>query len=245
VPSLFNCNWKHKIDVDMSNLFLNKFRVKSNRLKGHDYSGPAVYFVTILTDARILFLGQIFHDKMHLSPIGKIVKTNWMRLAKHFACISLDEFVIMPDHLHGILIINSKINYNNDITKNNEKSLLASTLELYNKKKCKDSISHVPSDRCSGKVEISQVKNILFQGQETKGGITKNHNPMISKDSLSYYLRWFKGKSTYDIRKAYPKIRFSWHPGFYDKIIKDKNSYYAAKKYIQNNPMKWGKNQHK
>ena len=127
----------------MSDLFLNKFRVKSNRLKGHDYSGPGVYFITILTDAKILFFGKIARDEMYLSPVGQIVKTNWIGLANQFSSVSLDEFVIMPDHLHGILIINSKNNNDQNVVKDYQKATLDITLELYNMKKCKDAIHRV------------------------------------------------------------------------------------------------------
>ena len=223
----------------MSDLFLNKFRTNSNRLKGHDYSGPGVYFITILTDAKISFFGKIVQGKMHLSPVGIIVLTNWLSLPERFAAISLDEFVIMPDHLHGILIISKN---NNSLKMENNNSVTQKEIfQLFtDNHHCKDAIYRVSIDSSINQTENSGIKQSNLQKQETRGGITKNHNPMISKDSLSYYLRWFKGKSTYQIRKAFPKIRFSWHPGYYDTNIKDKKSFFAAKKYIRNNPIKWG-----
>jgi putative transposase len=90
----------------MNELFLDLYKQESTRLKYHDYASPGIYFITILTKPRILFFGKIVNQKMELSPLGKIVHTNWIKIAKKFSHISLDEFVIMPDHVHGLLTIN-------------------------------------------------------------------------------------------------------------------------------------------
>jgi REP element-mobilizing transposase RayT len=198
----------------MSELFIGKFRTKSMRLKGYDYSNSGIYFVTILTNAAISFFGKINENKMHLSPAGKIILENWQRLPERFASVSLDEYVIMPDHFHGILII-----YHPG----------------------KDAIYRVSSPKNNTVVHSSSLKVEHIESQKSKGGITKNHNPMISQNSLSYYIRWFKGKSTYQIRSALPNLKFSWHPGYYDTIIRDKKALCAARMYIKNNPITWEK----
>jgi REP element-mobilizing transposase RayT len=209
----------------MSELFLGKFRTKSMRLKGHDYSNSGIYCVTILTNAAISFFGKINESKMHLSPAGKIISENWQRLPERFASVSLDEYVIMPDHFHGILIIyhpRKDAIYRVSSPKNNTDVQFSSPM------------SNMEDQSSSQKVEH-------IESQKSKGGITKNHNPMISQNSLSYYIRWFKGKSTYQIRSAFPNLKFSWHPGYYDTIIRDKKALCAARKYIKNNPITWEK----
>lgn len=92
----------------MANLFLNKFRIESKRKNGHDYSSAGIYFITILTEAQISFFGKIVNGNMVLSPIGQIIYTHWISLPERFSFIAVDEFVIMPNHLHGILIIKQK-----------------------------------------------------------------------------------------------------------------------------------------
>ena len=86
-------------------LFQNKYRIKSTRLKHWDYSSPGAYFVTICTKNREPFFGEIVYGKIKLSQIGKIVKNFWMEIPKHYPNVNLDEFVLMPDHVHGIIVI--------------------------------------------------------------------------------------------------------------------------------------------
>ncbi len=88
-------------------LFKNKYRIKSTRLKDWDYSSNGGYFVTICTRNRECFFGDIENGTMELSVIGKIVSDEWIRTKQIRKNIELDEWVIMPDHFHGIVIINN------------------------------------------------------------------------------------------------------------------------------------------
>ena len=89
-------------------LFKNKFRIKSTRLPNRDYSSNGAYYVTICTKNRECFLGEIINEKMVLSEIGRIVHKFWYEIPQYFGNVILDEFIIMPDHVHGILIICNK-----------------------------------------------------------------------------------------------------------------------------------------
>jgi putative transposase len=89
-------------------LFNNKFRIESTRLKGYDYSQPGEYFVTINTKNHECLFGAVIEEGMRLSPVGKIAKNCWEEIPKHFHNVELDEFVIMPNHVHGIIIINGQ-----------------------------------------------------------------------------------------------------------------------------------------
>src|SRR3990167_4291390 len=83
---------------------------KSIRLKDYDYSHPGSYFVTILVRNRECLLGEIVEDKMVVNEFGKIVEHVWNELPARYPCVGLDEFVIMPNHIHGIIVIT-----NNDV----------------------------------------------------------------------------------------------------------------------------------
>lgn len=74
------------------------------RLKGYDYSSNGAYFITICTQNRELLFGNIPINKMVFNQMGKIVKSVWESLPKHHH-VELDEFQIMPNHIHGIIII--------------------------------------------------------------------------------------------------------------------------------------------
>jgi len=99
MPRLF----KHTI---MSDKFRNIYRIPSSRLSNWDYSNNGYYFVTICTKERKHYFGEIANNKMKLSKIGEIAKYHWFEIPKHFSFIELDEFIIMPNHVHGIIIIN-------------------------------------------------------------------------------------------------------------------------------------------
>ena len=90
-------------------LFQNKYRIKSTRLKYWDYSSSGAYYVTICTKGREYVFGEIINGKMMLSNIGELVKTFWMEIPKHYPNVNLDEFVMMPDHLHGVIVIKNII----------------------------------------------------------------------------------------------------------------------------------------
>jgi putative transposase len=85
-------------------LFRNRYRIPSTRLKGWDYSGAGVYSVTVCTRGRIRWFGEIVEDRVNLSPIGEVVADEWRKIPGSFERVTLDEWIVMPDHLHGILI---------------------------------------------------------------------------------------------------------------------------------------------
>ncbi len=76
---------------------------RSIRLKDYDYSQPGFYFVTICIEDRKCRFGSIIDGEMHLSGEGQIVQSVWEMLPQRFPTVQLDGFVIMPNHIHGIL----------------------------------------------------------------------------------------------------------------------------------------------
>ncbi|RJP69387.1 MAG: transposase [Ignavibacteriales bacterium] len=87
-------------------LYKNKFRIESNRLKEWDYSNPWWYYISINTKNHVNWFGEIKNDKVVLNEIGLIVKENLNSIHKHFDMVELDSFIIMPNHIHAIVIIN-------------------------------------------------------------------------------------------------------------------------------------------
>ncbi len=82
-------------------------RRKSNRLKDYNYSSDGYYFVTICVHKRAEILGKINNDKLILSKYGKIVNYFWSQIPEHYSNVLIDEYVIMPNHVHGIVVINN------------------------------------------------------------------------------------------------------------------------------------------
>jgi putative transposase len=84
---------------------LNQYR-KSIRLKECDYSLPGEYFITICTHNHECIFGVVADEEMRLSVSGEIIKEEWLRTAAIRSNIELDSFVVMPNHVHGIIVLN-------------------------------------------------------------------------------------------------------------------------------------------
>ena len=90
-------------------LYKNKYRVESTRLQKWDYGWNAKYFITIVTKNHEHYFGEIDgNNKMKFTKIGKIASKFWFEIPDHFPFVILDEFVVMPNHIHGIVIIDKK-----------------------------------------------------------------------------------------------------------------------------------------
>jgi REP element-mobilizing transposase RayT len=85
--------------------FQNKYRTASARAKWWDYGSNASYFVTICTQNRVHYFGEIENQTMQLSEIGRCAVTCWQEIPNHFPFVELGAFVVMPNHVHGIIII--------------------------------------------------------------------------------------------------------------------------------------------
>jgi REP element-mobilizing transposase RayT len=84
--------------------FRGKYRIASSRLKDWDYSSPGGYFVTICTKHKKPILSRVVDEDIKLSPYGMIVADEWKKGPVLHPSVALDEYVIMPNHLHGIII---------------------------------------------------------------------------------------------------------------------------------------------
>ena len=78
---------------------------RSIRLVGYDYSQSGAYFITICTNNRECILGEIVDRAMNYNELGNIALSHWQNLATHHPSIEIDEWIVMPNHLHGIIII--------------------------------------------------------------------------------------------------------------------------------------------
>ncbi len=76
---------------------------RSIRLKGYDYAQPGAYFITVCTQDRVCLFGDVVAGEMRLNEAGRMVSVEWDTLPTRFPTVQLDEFVIMPNHIHGII----------------------------------------------------------------------------------------------------------------------------------------------
>jgi putative transposase len=89
----------------MTGLYKDRYRIDSTRLQKWDYSTPACYFITICTKDRFCWFGHIINKKTVLSDPGRTVNRFWLKIPDYFNHVLSGRFVVMPNHIHGILIL--------------------------------------------------------------------------------------------------------------------------------------------
>ena len=194
--------------------FRNKYRIQSNRLQNWNYGWNASYFITICTQNRTEFFGEIIGDEMVLSGIGGIVKNEWVKTPKIRADMNiiLDAFVVMPNHFHAIITI-GKNEYN--AGRNVERYGYDG---VFDNDCCRNAMHRVSTN-------INNPKN---QPKNKFGPQSKN---------LASIIRGFKSAVTIHARKINPV--FVWQSRYYDHIIRDNKSFQRIRNYIINNPKHW------
>ena len=154
--------------------YQNKYRVESARAQWWDYGWNGAYFITICTQNREHFFGKIIDAQLIASQTGQLAEKFWHEIPNQFPYVKLGDFVVMPDHIHGILILNKTTGENgND---HNDDHVAQTRL-----------IASVPSSKKSSK---------------KTGGFAGEKNPMINKN-ISRIIRWYKGRCAYEIRKTH------------------------------------------
>lgn len=88
---------------------------RSIRLSQYDYSQEGMYFITICCHQKMCRFGEIINESMALNTIGRIAHSIWQTIPDHYPSIELESFVVMPNHMHGILTVNNRLNKNQSI----------------------------------------------------------------------------------------------------------------------------------
>ncbi len=146
---------------------------------------------------------------MQLSNVGNLAQKYWYEIPSHFPFVILDAFVVMPNHVHGIIVINKNDNHPR-----------------------RDAINRVPTPM------VTPMPPPITPSPTTTipGGVTGDKNPMLY-ENLSRIIRWYKGRVSFESHKI--DSSFVWQPRFHDHIIRNGKSYNTISDYIVNNPLKW------
>ena len=219
--------------------FHNKYRIPSARADWHDYNGGA-YFVTICTQNREHFFGEIKNGKMRLSEIGKYANQNISEIPIHNPYAEILLWVVMPDHVHMIVIINhDKLPHEKrSIDTNHDSNHVETFPETSQTKQInggnETSLRH-PQIDC-----FETVQNIKYSEtfQETSLQVVKPIVRATQMQSwLSVVVRQFKQSVTRFARTKQPY--FAWQTRYYDRIIRDQDEMNRIAIYIDNNVAKW------
>jgi|KBSSwiStaDraftv2_1062776.scaffolds.fasta_scaffold94588_2 REP element-mobilizing transposase RayT len=195
----------------MPDKFKNRYRIASTRLPNWDYGGNAPYFVTICTKDREHYFGKIVDAQMQLSKIGEAALDCWMKIPNHFPHCHLDESVIMPNHVHGIIIIEKPYFENRRFHIEDAKPILPLSEKEWGPIDKSNSIEHIKS------------KHSRFRNQ--------------GKNTLSAMVGSFKSAVTKECNEN--GLHFAWQTRFHEHIIRDAAEFKRIKNYILTNPGRW------
>lgn len=189
-----------------------KHERKSIRLSEYDYSFPNWYYITICTHERRNLFGEITNGKMILNKFGNVVEEEWIQTKEIRKYVDLDHYVIMPNHLHGITIIEQSIE-NAGATCRIEPTDLQRRGEL-----------NSPTKDDLGRIQYAPT-NIKFKSpSHTLGAIVRGF-----KSSVTKRFREISGNSDLKI----------WQRNYYEHIIRNEIDLQNIRKYITFNPLKW------
>ncbi|HBF88606.1 MAG TPA: hypothetical protein DDX39_08195 [Bacteroidales bacterium] len=237
-----------------------KHNRKSIRLKEYDYSEEGLYFITIVTQNRTEIFGKIKNGEMILNPLGKIAQEEWIKNVEIRKNISLQEYIIMPNHMHGIIQINYSVEGVLQYAPTENKTLQYAPTEnktLQYTPTENDILKHAPTPTEKFK-SPSQTIGAIIRGY--KGATTKRIKELIyeenkiknsSSSSSTGVLQYAPtGISTEISLSEIPtsenlteiNIDLSksiWQKNYWEHIIRNKKSYQNISNYIKNNPLKW------
>ena len=209
-------------------------RRKSIRLKGYDYSQPGVYFVTICTYRMKHLFGKIKNKKMILNDLGKIVRTCWLAIPDHFPNVTLDEFIIMPNHLHGIIIISPPANPMPSPGQANDDSSQAAYIFSHRNPSTDAPAPFRSPSKTLGSIirgfKIG-VRANYYSPVPANYYSPKNDDSPMNHDSPKKDDSPMNHDSTQKTKT--PPI---WHRNYYDRIITTQSALNCVRRYIIKNP---------
>ncbi len=212
--------------------YQNKYRIETTRISGYDYSQPGSYFITICTIDKLQIFGEIIDGKSILNAVGNTAKKCWLEIPKHYPNVAIDEFIIMPNHIHDIIIIKDNlVSYNKpavetqNLESNKQQTVETQNLVSYNKPavETQNLVSY-------NKPAVETQNLVSLQRQN----INKFHN--IIPLSIGSIIRGFKIGVTKWFRSNTDK-QDVWQPNYYDHIIQNEQELYQIRQYINNNPL--------
>ena len=193
-------------------LFKNKYRIESMRLKGWDYAATGWYFVTLCTRGRECFFGDVVDGEMHLSAVGDIAAEEWQKTAIIRPNVELDQWVVMPNHIHGIIVIKR------------------AAVETFRGNVSVEGNVSVAGNASDPTEATPHREETPHRGVSTKA--------RLKSGSVGAILGQFKSVCTKRIWAA-GFLAFDWQPRFFDHIIRDESSLKDIRQYIVDNPAKW------
>ena len=191
---------------------------RSIRLKGYDYSQSGLYFLTICVQHKACLFGEITDGELFLNDAGRIVESCWLEIPQHYPDVVLHEYVVMPNHIHGII----EITYNeNDVLP---------TVEIPNTQ----SVGAKNLSPFENNVQTLTMTDDFSQNSMRSIDFSPLRRPKCKSRSIGAIVRGFKIGVTKQMGYSV------WQRNYHEHIIRNNDMYQYIANYIINNPLKWG-----
>ena len=214
------------------NKLQDKYRIPSARAGWWDYSGEGSYFLTIVTHHREHSFGTVCNKIMELSHIGESAQQFWMDIPTHFPSVKLGSFVVMPNHIHGIL------NVENGITSKTNVDDMTSVETLHARSKHESINTSEIKNQSIGAVDCNEEGELYGFAEETLHATSLRMTAISPKaGSLARIIGSYK--SAVSKCAHITDAEFEWQERFHDHIILDANELNRIEHYIQHNPENW------
>jgi putative transposase len=228
----------------------NIHKRKSIRLKGYDYSQEGLYFITLCVHERKYLFGKIENGEMILNDAGQMAHQCWLDIPNHFPQTILHEFIIMPNHIHGIIELVMPVGANNHSPQNTE----GINANNHSPNNIEDIRANIDSPNIRANVDSPNISpnfnspNISpnidspnYRANINSPNIGANvDSPQLRSPSqtIGSVVRGYKIGVTKWVRQN-KNIEMVWQRNYYEHIIRDNRAYQNISNYIINNPLKW------
>ncbi len=200
---------------------------RSIRLKGYDYSQPGSYFITMCCEKMKWRFGKIVNQQVILNQYGVIAHNEWERLQERFPNCSMDVFVIMPNHMHGIITLTNVVGVGSGFTPdpNNDSNFENDKKEYLNENDNGAGVNPARTDSVG--VNPARTVSVGVNPAPAVSDIVGAYKSITSNFCLEIY----KSKNE--------RMGKLWQRDYYEHIIRDERAYRNISAYIRNNPSKW------
>lgn len=200
-----------------------KRRRRSLRLSQYDYTQAGMYFVTVCSHQRTCLFGDIVDGIMRINTLGQCVEMAWHDLLEHYSHIGLDRFVVMPNHIHGIIAVHDNADLPGPV--------VGAGL--------RPSPTHSSTTDSVVNLSASPVGAGLRPAL-TAESITNSLPTVEKRHALSEIVRAFKSFSARRINELRDLVGAPvWQRGYFERVIRDEREMTCIREYIVNNPLQW------
>ena len=229
-----------------------EYRRRSRRIAGYDYSQAGVYFVTLVAQERRMVFGEVRDGGVQLSAAGEVARSCWLAIPEHFGGCSLGEFVVMPNHVHGLLVLEggwathaSPLRLVNtphqDIDPTGDRATHASPLRKFVRVARMNGDGDDPANRSSGRADQTArhvVVGATHASPSPTAGTTPPRGP--GRHSLGAIVGSYKSATTRLVNRnlGTPGCPL-WQRNFFEHVVRDADSLLHIAEYIVTNPLRW------